>query len=158
LNTLIVYTTHHGCAAFCAEKLAQQLTPPVTTLDLKKQRVPDLAGFEAIIIGGSIHAGRVQKIVRRFCEQNQAILTQKKIGLFLCCMEEGDKARLQFETAFPSQLRQQASATGLFGGAFDFQKMNWLERAIIKKISGLSDSVTKINESAISEFARTFNQ
>jgi len=77
----------------------------------------------------------------------------KKLGLFLCCMEEGEKANEQFENAYPENLRKHATATGLFGGEFTFEKMNFLEKSIIKKISKISESVSKINEKAINEFA-----
>ena len=45
----------------------------------------------------------------------------------MCCMEEGEKATNQFNEAFPDELIQHASATGIFGGEFNFEKMNELK-------------------------------
>ena len=62
------------------------------------------------------------------------ILKQKRLGLYLCCMEEGETAQKQFNEAYPVELRDHATALGLFGGAFNFEKMNAFERMIIKKV------------------------
>ncbi|MCK9559341.1 MAG: flavodoxin domain-containing protein [Candidatus Marinimicrobia bacterium] len=156
MKTLIVYATQHGCTEKCAENLARQLAGEVRIVDLKKVKKPALDQFEIVIIGGSIHAGRIQKKVRKFCIDNRVRLMSKRLGLFLCCMEEGEKALEQFDQVFPDDLRAHAVARGLFGGAFDFSRMNWIEKAIIKKISKIEDSVSKIKEDEITRFAKIF--
>ena len=75
------------------------------------------------------------------------------MGLFICCMDK-DKALEQFNNAYPQPLRDHALAVGLFGGAFYFERMNFVEKAIIKKISGLEASVNNLNETSIGEFAQ----
>ncbi|MDY6801220.1 MAG: hypothetical protein SVU94_08360 [Bacteroidota bacterium] len=45
-------------------------------------------------------------------------------------MEEGEKAREQFKNAYPESLRSKA-IDGHFGGEFNFDKMNFFEKAII---------------------------
>jgi menaquinone-dependent protoporphyrinogen oxidase len=68
-------------------------------------------------------------------------------------MEEGEKAQVQFANAYPAELREHASATGLFGGEFNLDMMNFLEKAIVKKVAGVTDNVSKINEEQIKKFA-----
>ena len=63
----------------------------------------------------------------------------------------------KIEYSNPEELLNHAKATGLFGGEFIFEKMNFLERLIIKKISGLKESVSKINYETIQQFANRFN-
>jgi menaquinone-dependent protoporphyrinogen oxidase len=152
MKILIVYATKHGCTETCAEKLKVMLPDGADLFNLKLKQNTPLDPYGTVLIGGSIHAGRIQPSVRKFCESNGAALLQKKIGLFLCCMEEGEKAKTQFESVFPAELRDHASAEGLFGGAFNFEKMNWVERAIIKKIAKTDQSVSKIDEGKISRF------
>jgi len=157
MNILIVYATRHGCAEKCVEKLSYRLTPhPVTTANLKHNQIPSLDAYPGVIIGGSIHAGKVQKSVKAFCQKHAQVLRSKRLGLFLCCMEEGAKAQEQFSEAFPSQLRDHAAAGGLLGGEFDFDRMNFLERSIVKKVAGVESSVSRIEEEAIDRFARDF--
>jgi len=157
MKTLILYATRHGCAEKCAAKLGAALQGEVITANFKDAGAIDLEDYETVVIGGSIHAGKVQKRVKDFCTKNLDVLKNKRLGLFLCCMEEGPKADEQFAGAFPEILVRAATAKGLFGGALDFDRMNWLEKAIIKKVSKIDTSVSKIKEQAILDFAAVLN-
>ena len=81
----------------------------------------------------------------------------KRVGLFLCCMEEGDNAEKQFSEAFPPELRNHAIATEIFGGEFNFDRMNFIEKMIIKKIAHVDHSVSKIDEEKIVDFVHAMN-
>ncbi|MFC1538496.1 flavodoxin domain-containing protein [Candidatus Latescibacterota bacterium] len=153
MNTLILFASRHGCAETCAHKLKEELSERTDILNVKKQSQINLSQYDTVIIGGSIHAGKIQKSIRKFCQKNLSILKSKKIGLYICCMEEGEKATQQFNDAFPTELTEHATATGLFGGAFSFEKMNFIERYIIKKIAKIDKNITKISEEKISNFA-----
>ena len=158
MQTLIVYASKHGCTEKCAMKLMEKLKGQIDLASLKTKPKINFEKYDTIIIGGSIHAGRIQKRVKEFCGKHADQLLTKKLGLFLCCMEEGDTARKQFDEAFPEDLRNHAKATGLFGGEFNFEKMNAIERAIIRKIVKPDQSVSKIDEEAIEAFIKDLNQ
>jgi len=153
MKTTIVYATKHGCTRKYAETLAS-LLPGAVLSDLKTDSSPGLDAFDTVIVGGSIHAGQVQKSVRAFCEKNRDVLRQKKLGLFISCMEEGEKARQELENAFPADLASGAAAVAHFGGAFDFDKMNFLERVIVRKVAKVSASVSRFDEAAVRDFAK----
>jgi len=157
MRTLIVYSTTHGCTEKCALTLKDRLAGETETANLKKAK-PDLKAFDTVIIGGSIHAGRVQNRIKQFCSSHSQELKEKKLGLYLCCMEEGEKAQKQFDDAYPQELREHASAAGLFGGAFDFEKMNPIERAIIKKIAKIDKSINRVSEEKVHAFAEKMKQ
>jgi len=89
--------------------------------------------------------------VKKYCAVNQEVLLVKKLGLFICHMEE-DNAQKEFDDNYPEALRNHATAKGLFGGAFDFDKMNFVAKAIVKKVGNVTESVNNINESAIAQF------
>lgn len=151
----IVYASRHGCTGKCARELQKKLERSSEIYHLKKDPLPDLSSFNAIIIGGSIHIGKMSTRVRDFVSQNLTLLLGKKIGLFVCCMEEGEKAREQFRNAYPETLLAHAAATGIFGGELDFERMNWLERSIMRK-RDIQSSVSNIDHEAIREFAGKF--
>ena len=152
MKTLIVYATHHGCTEECAGRLSRGLGGEAELVRMPARRAPKLDAYQRVLIGGSIHIGKVQGAVRRFCRENLEALLGKQVGLFLCCMAEGADAQKQLDDAFPEVLRRHARATGIFGGAFNFEKMNPLQRVMIRKISGQSESVTKIRDEAIGDF------
>ena len=157
MKTLVVYATTHGCTRKYATKLSECLHGEVTVANLKKDKVPDPAGFDAVVVGGSIHAGRVQGAVRSFCQRHAAVLMTKTLGLFLSCMEEGEKAQAQFKAAFPAELQEKAAAKGVFGGEFDLEKMGWLSKAIVRKVAKVDKSVSRFDESALIDFAQKMN-
>jgi len=148
MKTLIVYATNHGTSEQIAKLIAEKAANETDLVNLKKEKKIDLHSYEQIIIGGSIHAGTIQKPLRRFIEGSMSQLLQKRIGLFLSCMHE-QKAQKQFEMVFPEILRTHAQSKQLTGGEFRFDKMNFIERAIVKKVAGISESISNINFDAI---------
>ena len=158
MRNLILYASTHGCTENCAQKLQEGLEGESVLLHIRRATEVSLADFDRILIGGSIHAGRIQKAVRRFCENKIKVLLKKTIGLFLCCMEEGETADEQFQNAFPEKLRKHATVTGLFGGAFDFDRMTGIERVIVRRIAKVEESVSKISEEQIENFIDAINK
>lgn len=153
MKTAIVYTTTHGCAEKCVNELRDKLTGDIDIFNIKNSKSKNLDTYERVIVGGSIHAGQIQRRIKSFCEKNEAILLEKKLGLFLCCMEEGDKAQEEFDNAYPESLRSHATALGFFGGEFDFDKMGFLAKTIVKKVANVEQSVSKISHENIAAFA-----
>ncbi|MEN8117436.1 MAG: flavodoxin domain-containing protein, partial [Bacteroidota bacterium] len=111
-----------------------------------------------VIIGGSIHAGQIQKRIKEFSIKNLDELQTKELGLFICCMEEGEKAHTQLMEAYPEELHNHAKAATYFGGEFDFEKMNFFQRMIIKKVAHVENNVSKIDHEAIKKFSRKMDR
>ena len=108
--------------------IKNKLNAETEIVKIKGSSKINLSDYEKIIIGGSIHAGNIQRHIKKFCEKNLDILTTKKVGLFMCCMEEGEKAQTQFTNAFPKELIEHAQAKEIVGGEFNFDKMNAIEK------------------------------
>jgi menaquinone-dependent protoporphyrinogen oxidase len=158
MKTLIVYATHHGCTEKIAEQMKSYLGGDVSTVNLKNDAVPALKSFNRIIIGGSIHAGQIQKRVKEFCHTHLADLQNKELGLFICCMEEGEAAQKQLQDAYPETLLQNAKATACFGGGFDFGRMNFLEKMIVKKVARVKQSTSKVDFENVQLFSRRMDR
>ena len=158
MKTLIAYATTHGCAEKASNELKMYLDGKVTLINLKREPQPDLKSFDRIIIGGSIHAGQIQKKVKDFCSQNLEELQNKELGLFICCMEEGDSARKQLMTAYPEELKQKAKSMAVFGGEFDFEKMSFVQKLIVKKVANVNSSTSKVDHEAIRKFSKRMDR
>ncbi|ATW26562.1 flavodoxin domain-containing protein [Candidatus Formimonas warabiya] len=156
MKNAIVFASSHGTTEKAARLLGENLKGEAVLINLKKTPNPDIQGYDGVIIGSSIHAGAIQSKVKQFLKQNQPVFGTKRIGLFLCCMFEDEKAQKQFETGFPRELRERSSANGLFGGEFIFSKMNLVERIIVKKVSGVTADISKLDVNAIKNFAHQF--
>ena len=89
----------------------------------------------------------------RFCAENLHTLKNKKLGLFICGMAEGDNAQRQLEASFPKELLSAAVARESFGGGYDLHQMNFLESFIMRKISGSDENRSRIMEENMTRFA-----
>lgn len=157
MKTLIIFSSSHGTTEKAAQLLKEQLIGDVEIVNLKKFPNPNLTDYDSVILGSSIYVGSVKSRVKQFLKQNHNSLMTKHLGLFLCCMYEGDKSQKQFETAYPKELRDHAISNGLFGGEFIVSNMNFFERQIVKKVAGVTSDVTNINVNEIKRFAKNFN-
>lgn len=151
MKTAIVFASKHSTTMKVAQKIQDGMGNSNADLfDLKKNNRIDISRYDQVIIGGSIHAGSIQKSVTRFCKANTVDLVQKPLGLFLCCMDE-KKAAIEFESAYPELLRSHAKSKKIMGGEFLIEKMNFIEKLIIKKVSKVTSTVSKIDEGKITE-------
>ncbi len=155
---MIIFMSNHGCTERVCRDLAEKLNGEVTLSNLKEVKQPDFTEYDRVIIGGSIHAGQIQKRLREFCENNLEKLGRKEVGLFICCMYEGEQAFQQLNNAFPEKLHQYSKAEAILGGQLNFEKMKLLEKAIIKKVAKVDKSVDKIDHQAIEKFAKRMDR
>jgi len=156
MNTAIIYISKHGTTEKVAQKLSANLeVQPDNLINLRENRNPDINKYDRLIIGGSIHAGMIQKRVKDFCEKNLQSLLKKEVGLFMCGMQE-KQLEEEFGNAFPEKLRKHSKANLLAGGEFIFEKMNFLEKAIVKKVANVDRSVSNINYEEIVKFGKAF--
>lgn len=157
MRNLIVYISNHGCAEKIAKRISDELKGSTKIINLREEKPTDIEHYDKIILGGSIHAGKVQKKLTSFIRKNENIINTKKHALYLCCMYEGEQAISQLNNAYPEKLRKSAIATEILGGEFDFGKMNFIEKVIIKKIANVEESVSKIKNDKIQEFIDKLN-
>ena len=158
MKSLIVYCSSHGTTEKAVRFLCEGLKGEVLAVDLKREKVKyDLRDYDTVIIGGSIHVGNVQRKIKQFISYNLDTLLEKEVGLFLCCMRDGETAIEQFNNAFPQELRKNSAAMGLFGGEFLLSEMNFLEKQIVKKVSGATIDQSNLDYDAIKEFVSKIN-
>ncbi len=159
MATLIIYKSRHGTTKKVAVNLSKLIKDEkVDTVELTYFDSIDLLDYDTIIIGASIHMGKISYDMRSFMSSNIKLLLTKRIGLYLCCMEEGEKAQQQFDDAYNSSLRNASVSNGIFGGEFLFEQMNFIEKIIIKKHAGYKSSVSKLKLDLIDQFASDINE
>lgn len=156
MKTLIVYGTKHGTTEKCSKLLKDKLSGEVVIINIKKENMPDITTFNNIIIGGSIYMGQIQKEVKNFCIENSNVLKEKRVGIFICGLNEKD-IEAQLNNAFPKELLTNAVAKECFGGECILKNMNFFERFIMKKVSKIDKDTSKISEENINKFTQLIN-
>lgn len=157
MSILIAYATKYGCTEKCAAALSKELNGKTELCNLQSIKSIDLKKYDKIIIGGSVYIGKVQKEVTEFCTKNMDELKEKKLGLFICGMRDGDFALEELNASFPKELLSAAVTKEFFGGEYKFSKMNMMERFIVKKIAKTDKDSSNIIESNISRLAQSMN-
>ena len=137
MSTLIAYSSTLGCTEQCVSKLKEDLGEGVELIRISRRSRYNLEPYDNIIIGGSIHAGMIQRSVYKFCENYLEVLLQKQVGLFVCCIDpEADEQEI-IARAFPDKLVEHALASGFFGGELNIKKMNLLQKIMTRKAARL---------------------
>ncbi len=151
MKTLIAYSSKYGTALLCAQSLQSQIGGEVTLVNLADQQ-PDPSEYDQVIVGGSIYFGQIQHTTRDFCQHWEKQLLSKPLGLFVCCAQT-EKYQEQLTAAFSEKLRSHARFTSTLGYAYDFKKMRFIDRLIIKKVAKVSESRQQLDQEAIRELA-----
>jgi len=158
MKTAIIYATHHGTTETVAKQIQQQLLPQqVELINLAHNKQPDISTYDRIVVGSSIHAGKNQSVVQKFCSKNMPELLQKQIGLFLCCLNEKEFAQ-SLANAYPEILRNHAFDVELMGGEYKMDRMNFIERFLVRKIAGVTQSQSLINYTNINNFVNNLRE
>lgn len=154
MKTAVIYASKHGTTRCVAQKIKDLLSgDEVVLFNLDNQNRIELNHFGRILIGSPLYSGTPLPAVRKFIEQNLLFLLQKEIGIFVCCMFF-DKVEKQIIKGFPELLRNHARSIKNMGGEYRFEEMNYIERLVVKKISGATGSVSEINVRNIELFVR----
>jgi menaquinone-dependent protoporphyrinogen oxidase len=149
MKTLILYASSHGTTAKVAKHIAESLpTESVTLINLKNTKKIDLSTYEQVVLGSSIHAGHGQRKMLQFCKKHLTELLQKRVVLFLSCLNPKEFEQSK-QNAYPELLRHHATAYQLTGGEYLMEKMNFIERFLVKKMVGVTETKSLLNEKSI---------
>jgi menaquinone-dependent protoporphyrinogen oxidase len=109
--------------------------------------------YEVVLIGGSIYAGKLQRKVVSFCEKNRSALLQRKVGIFLCCLYQGEEALMQLQSAFPDWLLAHAFARVLPGGEVHYDRLTFLDRLLVRSLPHRTGQFSRMRPEALDELA-----
>jgi len=154
MNTLIVYSSKYGCAEKCAKLIKEKLNEEVELMNLKNAKDIDISKYDRVIIGGSIYIGKIQKSVTEFCTKYLDQLVQKKIGLFICGMQDVEVMNTELTQNFPTELLEMATSKQWLGGEFLLDKMSFMDKMIVKKVSKVTSNQSNIFDDEINQFAQ----
>ncbi|WP_058303030.1 flavodoxin domain-containing protein [Gorillibacterium timonense] len=159
MKSIVIYATKYGSTAEVAKRIKAELGGEARLCNIMTDSVPPLDVYDTVILGGSIYVGKVQKKLTNYISRNLNSLLTKNVGLYLCAGETKEEGRLQFlQKAYPDTLYRHAAVKEVLGYAYAFDKMNFLERWIIKKIKGDNISTAEYDNDGISQFAAVLNQ
>ena len=105
-------------------------------MNLKESKDVSLEGYDAVIVGGSIHMGKHEGYVVDFVRKNRATLERLPSAFFsvsLAAHGDTENARAYVEN-FEQESGWRPTQVGLFGGALLYRQYGFLKRLMMKKI------------------------
>ena len=155
MNTAVVYASKHGCTAEVAQQIAEGLTDQVDLINLA-DAVPDLSSYATLVLGTAIYVGKPRKAMKELV--NSGVLTNQRIGLFVCGMQEEPETRqAELAAAYPEALRDRSVAVAFLGGQFRFSRMSRMERFVIKRLGLAKGDVEALDRVGIARFIEQLN-
>ncbi|HEX6765031.1 MAG TPA: flavodoxin domain-containing protein, partial [Polyangiaceae bacterium] len=144
-KVLILYATQEGQTGRIARRMAETLTADghaVTLVDTDHETPPDgLARFDAIAVGGPIHAGGYPRSIVRFAREHCRFLERARstffsVGLAIASRTSDGRAQtLEVVERFVEKCGWRPARVELIAGALPYSKYNFLIRFIMRRIS-----------------------
>ncbi len=144
IRILVAYTTGEGHTAHVAQAIAARLRErgAATHIADIEEESPDPTGFDAAVLGGSVHAGHFQAPLREFVQQHADWLNGAPTWFFgVSLSQAGKKAPID-----PANARKQLD--GFFeetgwtprgvlsvGGALKYREYNFFKRSLMKHVA-----------------------
>jgi menaquinone-dependent protoporphyrinogen oxidase len=135
---LIAYGTTEGQTAKIADFITEVVRGQGHTADAVnlKQSEPGIDGYDAVIVGGSIHMGKHEEYVGDFVRRNRTALERQPSALFSVSLAaHGDTANAEAYVArFEQETGWHAAQVGFFAGALLYSQYGFFKRQVMKKI------------------------
>ena len=132
MKIAIIYTTKGGTTRECAELLAKELnTQDVDVYDMDEK--PDVQSYDTIVIGFPIRGARPAKKAKRYINENEKVLLEKRVAYYMCCgfIDCEDEYA---EKALPKELRDNALTVTCLGGSLDPSRFKGFDKVIVKAV------------------------
>ncbi|MGD0996091.1 MAG: flavodoxin domain-containing protein [Candidatus Bathyarchaeia archaeon] len=149
-KTLIAYETKGGATEEAARKIADVLRSKyqleVDLVDLKEQKVPDIAQYQSVVIGGGVRVGKVYDKTLKFLESD---LSGKRVAFFVSSAEAGtpgsyEKAKIKFvENTLSKYPNINAVATEAFGGRIKILGKTVSDNTDLAKVEAWAEELGK---------------
>ena len=156
MKILILYGTTEGHTTRIAEHLAEVVRARGNAVDavhLKRAQDVLLDGYDAVIVGGSIHMGKHEDSVRDFVVKNRVALEGLPSAFFSVSLAaHGDMANAEaYVENFEQETGWRPAQVGLFSGALLYRQYGFFKRLMMKKIvsskpGGLSTDTARDHE------------
>lgn len=140
-SILVVFHTSEGQTAKIAERVAETLRADGAVVEVADtESVGDVDGYDAVVLGDSIHLGHHSPELVAFARANAEALVATHTALFQVCLTSANPD--EQHTAVAQRLVQELldetgldpEVIGMFAGAVLYTQYGWLKRRVLREI------------------------
>jgi len=136
VRVLVIVASKHGSTAEIAEALGRGLTERGVIAEVKDvSSVSELAGYDALLLGSAVYAGRWMKSIRELVELRHEELVGRPVWLF-SSGPVGEPLRPAEDPVDVATITAALDARGhrVFPGKLDKSKLSLAEKALVMSL------------------------
>ena len=139
---LVYYGTEEGQTGRIADRIVDTLDErghDATAIDAEEAPSDlNVADYDAVLVGASIHGGKHQPAVREFVTSYRDALTEKPTAFFQVSMSSANEEKREraagYVEAFLDATGWHPDRIAQFGGALRFSEFGFLKRFMVKQV------------------------
>ena len=159
MKTAIIYASNYGTSEKVANMIKDKINGEVEVVNVMEWKLLNLKEIDKVVIGTGIKAGQAPKTLKDWIEKNLSYLKDKKLYFYMCAgMEDEKKLEQQWNANFPKELLDKVLYKSYCGYEYDFDKMNFFEKIIIKMLTKKKESESKIKKEEIEKLVVEINK
>ena len=152
MRILVAYATCHGQTRKIAEAMGQRMrerghVPELVELP-RFGRGPDLAGFDAVVLGGPLYVTRHPRRVMRFARRRREALAAMPTAFFsvsLSAASRDERGRADAEGCvdrFVTAVKWKPGLRACLAGSLPYRDYNVVLKAVMKRIAAANGAST----------------
>ena len=140
-SVLLLHASTHGHTSKIAARIATALERAGITVDLRKARRgddPAPLGYDAVIVGASVHAGKHQREVVDWAARHHTTLALRPSAFFSVCLtaaddtEESRLATRRYHDEFVEATGWTPDRAVTFAGALQYREYDFATRLVLR--------------------------
>ncbi|MGZ5291694.1 MAG: flavodoxin domain-containing protein [Actinomycetota bacterium] len=136
MKVLVTAASKHGATRDIAQAIAEVLAERGFDASLlEPQEVGPVEGYDAVVLGSSVYAGRWAKPAKELVERSGDALAARPVWLF-SSGPIGDPLKPEGDPADAAEVMKATGAREhrVFGGKIDKRELNLAERAVVRAV------------------------
>jgi menaquinone-dependent protoporphyrinogen oxidase len=156
MKIAILYGSKYGATESCARKIASEIRGEVELINLLEKKPQRLIGYDAVLMGGAVYAGKMaDDVIHGIKNLN---FGDTPYGLFICCKDEKEKAEGYLRLNLGDGIVDNAMLIEHLGHGINLDRMNFFTRTAMKTMFKIKKSYTEFNSAAIHRVADGVNR
>lgn len=152
MDTLIAFSSRYGTSEKVAALLSERLTGDVRVQNIVEEPDIDWETIDHVIVGSSIRMGTIQEEMKDWLKQHESRLLERPLGLYLCAGTPTESERVrELEEAYNERLRTHAYFVEVVGSGYDFERMGFLDKAIVRMMAKQKESSLQLDNEKLDQ-------